>query len=1069
MARTTRSSEARYSEATSSDEDVSQGKKKRATRTPEYKARADKIVIEIINEIDNLPINPITGKAFRGAAKVIIDQCLEMHHWLTRDMIMSRRKRMHQAKESDKATAKAIAEVEAAAVRKAQRNQKIPLHKLTPVKKGGRKKGSTDLAMRQMKRKFNDMKNDIVRTWVDKTKRPSNCTMKEFIERKKKHYGFDTGKREHQVTTSMIKSRMRRDQIENEGRGGQRSPLFSIEPRLVMFLKLASDCNQEMTEQEILCFVNTYIEGSKLEQEIIDWKIRNHADWRNDYISTNIRPERADIQSAWFRGFISRWNDEICYSKSKNTAHYRKEHCTYAAFDLMYEKVYGLLEQGGYATKLPSPLFYNQQGVRCDESDAFGLPVNYDFKRPDLVFCADECGTNTNMSNDRLSGGNKRVHRRGTKVLLPGCTSDTHFTTMGFTSLDGRPVLCVVIIQKQGKLNQAERFGFDVEAEWNGDLSKFDEIKAAIDTSSKVNNETQNVRDKSKKRSKKLEIPTVPLSLLEANMGPGHPFPGGPECYFNGRKIPSFVTSSESGGITNEILVEILQHLDKHGVSNRVVGEPPPCLIVDGHGSRLSVPFLRYVNNLDENGDVVEGANHRWNVYIGLPNGTAFWQVADSSYINGRFKLQMRRQKETVRATQQRNREALQIKRHHVVPMIRNCWATCFGDVNGNKKAILERGWNPLNKGCLVMPDIAKTKRKDPPKYNDLMERIERKRSGKPIDSPERTSRNDVSKTDFVCAAGELCGMDDSPFTDQDTHRCKTCGKRVHGILCCVEQTEDEEGTGRMYCKQCGHPDEDYIEASQQSQQSQQSQLSQLSYRSEEMEERLSQDPDHCKDMNPSGLAVHTVISKFQHSDRRNIGIEKKALELQKKIREQRGKNELMGFLTTRCTAGALASVGVHDISRPGLLELMEAKEEKKQAVVQSRIDKIYDKDMKIFRDGIHALTKLRNYEATVRSLSDITDKKEHLSVTREAKRSKKWMLNEDYTALIKYKKLGLNETLRKEALPPTLAERKDEWYSKYEGMPEPEEPTKPTRYKANDSSVNSNIADDIEGDPVDI
>ena len=142
-------------------------------------------------------------------------------------------------------------------------------------------------------------------------------------------------------------------------------------------------------------------------------------------------------------------------------------------------------------------------------------------------------------------------------------------------------------------------------------------------------------------------------------MGPGRPFPGGPVCDFNGRKIPSFVTRSESGGITPEILVEILQHLDTHGVTNQIEGDPPPCLIVDGHGSRLSVPFLHYINNLDENGEKVPGANHRWKVYIGLPNGTAFWQIADSSYINGRFKVQMRREKEILRAAQRNNFEAI--------------------------------------------------------------------------------------------------------------------------------------------------------------------------------------------------------------------------------------------------------------------------------------------------------------------------------------------------------------------------------------------------------------------------
>ena len=114
------------------------------------------------------------------------------------------------------------------------------------------------------------------------------------------------------------------------------------------------------------------------------------------------------------------------------------------------------------------------------------------------------------------------------------------------------------------------------------------------------------------------------------------------------------MTNSDSGGITPTILVAILIHLDDHGVTKRALGEPPPYLIVDGHGSRLSIPFLRYTNNLDEKGNELEGANHRWKVFIGLPNGTAYWQVADSSYINGSYKLKMRKEKETVRNDQRK-------------------------------------------------------------------------------------------------------------------------------------------------------------------------------------------------------------------------------------------------------------------------------------------------------------------------------------------------------------------------------------------------------------------------------
>jgi hypothetical protein len=370
----------------------------------------------------------------------------------------------------------------------------------------------------------------------------------------------------------------------------------------------------------------------------------------------------------------------------------------------MYDSVYGLLEQFGYATKLPSPLFYDDNGQECPQDQAFAMPVDLQFTRPELVFCADECGTNTNMSNDRLSGGNKRVHKKGTNVTIPSCTSDTHFTTMGFTALDGRPVCCVVIIQKKAALTFSERFGLDIDAPWQGDCTVFEQLKAKKAEADEATDDSE--------ASTKLDGIVIPVELLEANLGEGRVFPGGPTCHFNGNEIPPFVTSSESGGITPEILVSILKHLDRYGAASRKEGDPPPCLIVDGHGSRLSLPFLNYINNLDENGNKVQGSNHEWKAFFGLPNGTAYWQIADSSYINGKYKVRMRKQKESLREDQIAHGESIEIKRYNVVPMIRNCFSSSFGDLKGNKKAIIERGWNPLNRACLVMPDIEKTKTK---------------------------------------------------------------------------------------------------------------------------------------------------------------------------------------------------------------------------------------------------------------------------------------------------------------------------------------------------------------------
>jgi hypothetical protein len=80
----------------------------------------------------------------------------------------------------------------------------------------------------------------------------------------------------------------------------------------------------------------------------------------------------------------------------------------------------------------------------------------------------------------------------------------------------------------------------------------------------------------------------------------------------------------------------VLQHYDKH--VPRKTGDPCPAAILEVHGSRLSIKFLSYVNNLDRDGEEVEGDNHKWKLYFGLLNATAYWQVGDVSEQNGAWK-----------------------------------------------------------------------------------------------------------------------------------------------------------------------------------------------------------------------------------------------------------------------------------------------------------------------------------------------------------------------------------------------------------------------------------------------
>ena len=84
--------------------------------------------------------------------------------------------------------------------------------------------------------------------------------------------------------------------------------------------------------------------------------------------------------------------------------------------------------------------------------------------------------------------------------------------------------------------------------------------------------------------------------------------PQGPVCRFRGKDVPTFCYCSENGSTTAEILVDMLSVMDKMQLFDRSDGVPP-FLLLDGHGSRFDLKFLRDVNN----------PTTKWNACIGVP------------------------------------------------------------------------------------------------------------------------------------------------------------------------------------------------------------------------------------------------------------------------------------------------------------------------------------------------------------------------------------------------------------------------------------------------------------------
>jgi hypothetical protein len=187
---------------------------------------------------------------------------------------------------------------------------------------------------------------------------------------------------------------------------------------------------------------------------------------------------------------------------------------------------------------------------------------------------------------------------------------------------------------------------------------------------------------------------------LEANIGDGKQYPRGPTCLFKGKEIPCFCCCSDSGTITGHLLTEMLWYINSHNVFDRSTGLNP-FLILDGHGSRFELEFLEYINTCET----------KWCVNIGLPYGTSYWQVGDSSEQNGCFKMALTKYKQALVTAKNDANLPYEINKTDVVKLVKDSWKDSFARVETNKKAILHRGWGPkaLNYNVLLHPEIAST------------------------------------------------------------------------------------------------------------------------------------------------------------------------------------------------------------------------------------------------------------------------------------------------------------------------------------------------------------------------
>jgi len=139
---------------------------------------------------------------------------------------------------------------------------------------------------------------------------------------------------------------------------------------------------------------------------------------------------------------------------------------------------------------------------------------------------ADETGCNTSQKKDEHVGGTKLIVENGTVPQVMSLDTDHKFTLLPFTSASGEAVCCVVIFQSKTS---------SVPMQW------WMGIDASVTPIRGSNGEVD----------------------VEQNIGEGRFHPGGPKCKYNGKEVDCLAYTTESGGITGDILVEILTYFDE--------------------------------------------------------------------------------------------------------------------------------------------------------------------------------------------------------------------------------------------------------------------------------------------------------------------------------------------------------------------------------------------------------------------------------------------------------------------------------------------------------------------------
>lgn len=463
------------------------------------------------------------------------------------------------------------------------------------------------------------------------------------------------------LTPSRLKKRTIINRVQRENVSGVKestiSPMTEIEPIIAEYCVRLGRMREPLDKDGVIQLAKDLIKDTRHESKLIEWRRRFGF---QDDDTTPL------IGRGWYQKFLKRFKDKlkcvIAFVKDNQRATWN----TWYHYNNMYNHIYNRMVDARVARLRDAEVYVNKVGdIVLSEEDSYGLPTQFAVTVPQYIIFADEAGANTNQKEDGQVGQRKFVVDKNQKETgKKGAVQDMHFTTICFQASTGEPVM-VAIIMKSDKESAT-----DLPVGWT----------AGIDI------------------SKEIHIGATDAETWKLNSNPGGAMGGGPTCDFRGKTVPCFIGASPKASITSELLKQMLKRMDDLEIFERVDGGPIPFLLVDGHHSRLELPFLDYVNT----------PATEWVVTMGVPYGSHHWQVADSSECNGCYKMGITKGKQEIYDLKPEDDKVW--KPTDVIPIVNKGFERSFANKVNVQKAIAERGWGPLNYALLLHPDILATK-----------------------------------------------------------------------------------------------------------------------------------------------------------------------------------------------------------------------------------------------------------------------------------------------------------------------------------------------------------------------